>query len=188
MRRGRQDASFETRRPDTNAVNVVLCALPTTFSAALSAQAEKAGCRVVGRCTEDATELRATIDARTPQLLVTNLDVPGGLPLIETARAARAADLIIAAVTEIPSLVRVAEAVRRGASTVVARPATLGQILAATRSDCASLVPAPPDVARSRDLGVPESGADRSGLDLGGRPALAAGPNVVQTDAQKSSA
>lgn len=144
MRRGRQETSFETCRSGTNTVNVVLCALPTTFSAALSAQAEKAGCRVVGRCQEDVTELRATIDARTPQLLVTNLDVPGGLPLIETARAAKASDLIIAAVTEIPSLVRVAAAVRRGASTVVARPATLGQILAATGSDCASLAPVSP--------------------------------------------
>jgi hypothetical protein len=69
MRGDRRDASFETRIPDTNAVNVVLCALPTTFSAALSAQAEKAGCRVVGRCKEDATELRATIDARRANLL-----------------------------------------------------------------------------------------------------------------------
>ena len=144
MRRGREDEGFEARRSNTDSINVLLCALPTTFSTALSAEAEKTGCRVIGRCKDDVVELRATIDARTPHLLVTNLDVPGGLPLIETARAAKAADLAIVAVTEIPSLVRVAQAVRRGASTVVARPATLGQILAAAGSDCTSLAPVSP--------------------------------------------
>jgi ActR/RegA family two-component response regulator len=61
---------------------------------------------------------------------VVNLDVANSEEMLGTVASGHPRPEI-AAITSAPSIVRVAAAVRHGATTVLARPATFGQILAA---------------------------------------------------------
>jgi ActR/RegA family two-component response regulator len=78
--------------------------------------------------------LSALGESPPPDAAVVNLDVADSEEILETV-ATRLSNPEIAAITSAPSIVRVAKAIRCGAKTVLARPATFGQILAALELD-----------------------------------------------------
>lgn len=104
---------------------VLLIALPSPFADTLVTQASDIGqaCTALADTDSLAPELN-------PRLVVTNLDVPAGLDQITSLRN-RFDTSDIVAITNVPCVIRIAQAVRRGASIVMARPTTLAQIMAA---------------------------------------------------------
>jgi ActR/RegA family two-component response regulator len=104
---------------------LMLVDLPLDFSAEIMAQAQSNGCFC---WTVDAGRFER--NALHPDLIIVNLDCEDALPTISHLRA-QMTRCEIAGVTTISSVTRIVEAIRRGASTVVARPTTLGQIAAA---------------------------------------------------------
>jgi ActR/RegA family two-component response regulator len=110
-------------------LGVIFVGLPPSFALDLAAQARCLGYRT--GVAAGLVELPSAFEAgRPPDAAVVNLDLAESDEIL-VAVATQLPTTEIAAITGTPSIVRVAEAVRRGARTVLARPATFGQILAA---------------------------------------------------------
>jgi len=106
-------------------VGVLLVGLPEAFGEALELQIRDAGQTSV--VADDAEALARNL---RPSLAIVNLDLSHGLELVSSVcELFEAADVV--AITNTSCVIRVAQAVRRGASIVLARPTTFGQIVAA---------------------------------------------------------
>jgi ActR/RegA family two-component response regulator len=102
-------------------------ALPEPFCAAIIADAARIGYQChIAKIGDD---LRSVFVSVRPELAIVNIDAPGGMERLAICRGQMGPSSTIAAVTEIPCLLRAGEAVRSGASFVLARPTTLSQVI-----------------------------------------------------------
>jgi len=101
---------------------LVLVGLPGPFAETLVAQADAPALSI-----HSASKLEASL---RPKLIIVNLDLEDGIEQICSLRSA-CVDADIVAITSAPCVIRIAQAVKQGASLVMARPTTLAQICAA---------------------------------------------------------
>jgi|SRR5580698_7986910 ActR/RegA family two-component response regulator len=108
---------------------MIFVALPPSFALDLATQARR-----LGYGSHVAPNLAGLLSALgespPPDAAVVNFDVADSEEMLATV-ATHLSNPEIAAITSVPSIIRVAKAIRCGAKTVLARPATFGQILAA---------------------------------------------------------
>jgi len=134
------------RRVPAGDERVLLVGLPEAFSTALAAEARSLGYR----CTRlEAPEPDAVITA-APTIAITNLDAADGLDFVSHLHSLLDSPRIVS-VTTAPCVFRVADAVRRGAWTVIARPTSLRQIIAVLDQQTAT-APAPTRMSLDRAI------------------------------------
>jgi ActR/RegA family two-component response regulator len=127
--RGRVDVTTTTPLETGGDGAIILVGLPSALSAELAREARALG-RPVVEVGGDGEWLPAT--GNGTDILISLLEPPedNGLKQIRLLRGKYAGARLVA-ISSTSSLTKVAEAVRLGASTVVARPTTVSQILAA---------------------------------------------------------
>jgi ActR/RegA family two-component response regulator len=127
--------SLQRRREEGAAPKcVVLCCFPEAFASAIRREAERIECSVRHAVTLD--RVSAALAAPNPHLALVNLDTEMGIDLVGYCRSLFEPPLGFAAITKAPCLHRAGEAIRKGASVVLAQPTSLGQVIVALGGKC----------------------------------------------------
>ena len=107
---------------------IAIISLPDDFGQSVANDARRLGYR---EYLSNGSDLDALLRQIAPEVALVNIDTPRGLESVALCRRRMGSSSKIAAVTDIPCLLRAGEVVRLGASVVLARPTTFLQIIAA---------------------------------------------------------
>jgi len=102
--------------------------MPNDFGRAIAAEANRLGYRAH---IADSPNLHALLLEVVPEFALVNVDAPCGQDAIALCRRYMGASSKIAALTDVPCLLRAGQFVQAGASVVLARPTTFLQVIAA---------------------------------------------------------
>lgn len=102
--------------------------MPCDFGRAIAAEANRLGYR---EHIADSGDLQTLLVEVVPEVALVNVDGPSGPDAIAMCRRYMGPTAKIAALTDVPCLLRAGQLVRAGASVVLARPTTFLQVIAA---------------------------------------------------------